>query len=288
MLFRVLLIIASLLLLLKEIDMASMYQKAYNKLLQQEGDTSYPGRVERSATPIARPKGLGSKVPSNEQLIDQIPTNIAIYERFMDIRERNKSLKANYEKQLMSRMGEGAVKFSNVPPSKDSASEDLDVIRSVNIKDSGERPNKYFNDLQKEFPNLSTKQISAIIGNLDHESKGFTEFYEQGVKIGGEGDAQWTATRRNAFREFVEENDLNPKSYEASRDFLIYELNNDRTHGFVNWPKLDSFNDPLKSVEELAVIFEDRYLRSKEKRLARRKKLAKDYYTEFSARSREE
>ena len=71
--------------------MASMYQKAYNKLLQQEGDTSYPGRVERSATPIARPKGLGSKVPSNEQLISEIPTNIAIYERFMDSRDRNKS-----------------------------------------------------------------------------------------------------------------------------------------------------------------------------------------------------
>ena len=42
MFFRSLIVIASLLLILKGIDMASMYQKAYNKLLQQEGDTSYP------------------------------------------------------------------------------------------------------------------------------------------------------------------------------------------------------------------------------------------------------
>ena len=255
--------------------MASMYQKAYNKLLQQEGETSYPARVDKSAPPMSRPSGLGSKqYASPEGQIASIPTNIAIYEKFMDIRERNKSLKENYTKELINKMNKGSVKTSS--------GQDSD------IKDSGERPNRYYEDLQKEFPNLSTKQISAIIGNLDHESKGFTKFYEEGVSVGGEGDAQWTATRRNEFRKFTKENNLDPKSYEASRDFLIYELNNDRTHGFVNWKGFDSFNDPSKSVEELAVIFEDRYLRSKTKRLERRKKLAKGYYSEFSARNREE
>ena len=29
--------------------MASMYQKAYNKLLQQGSDTSYPARIDKSA-----------------------------------------------------------------------------------------------------------------------------------------------------------------------------------------------------------------------------------------------
>ena len=86
----------------------------------------------------------------------------------------------------------------------------------------------------------------------------------------------------------AKQNNLDPKSYEASRDFLIYELNNDRTHGFVNWKGFDSFNDPSKSVDELTVMFENRYLRSKTKRLERRKKLANNYYSEFSARSREE
>ena len=74
--------------------MASMYQKAYNKLLQQGSDTSYPGRIEKSATPMARPRGLGSQTPSPEAQIANIPTDIAIYERFMDTRERNKDLKA--------------------------------------------------------------------------------------------------------------------------------------------------------------------------------------------------
>ncbi len=52
MLFRSLIVLASLLLILKGIDMASIYQKAYNKLLQQESDTSYPARVDKSAPPI--------------------------------------------------------------------------------------------------------------------------------------------------------------------------------------------------------------------------------------------
>ena len=281
MFFRSLIVLASLLLILKGIDMASIYQKAYNKLLQQESDTSYPARVDKSAPPMRRPSGLGSKqYASPEGQIASIPTNIAIYERFMDIRERNKNLKEKYTKELMNKMKKGSVGTIS--------GQDSELIKTSNIKDSGERPNRYYEDLQKEFPNLSTKQISAIIGNLDHESKGFTKFYEEGVSVGGEGDAQWTATRRNEFRKFTEENNLDPKSYEASRDFLIYELNNDRTHGFVNWKGFDSFNDPSKSVDELTVMFENRYLRSKTKRLERRKKLANNYYSEFSARNREE
>ena len=85
--------------------MASMYQKAYNKLLQREGETSYPARVDKSVAPMSRPSGLGSKqYASPEGLIGNIPTDIAIYERFMDIRERNKGLKEKYTKELMSKM----------------------------------------------------------------------------------------------------------------------------------------------------------------------------------------
>ena len=93
--------------------MASMYQKAYNKLLQQEGETSYPARVDKSVAPMSRPSGLGSKqYASPESQIASIPTDIAIYERFMDIRERNKSLKENYTKELMNKMKKGSVKTS--------------------------------------------------------------------------------------------------------------------------------------------------------------------------------
>ena len=86
--------------------MASMYQKAYNKLLQQGSDTSYPARIDKSAPPMRRPSGLGSKqYASPESQVASIPTDIAIYERFMDIRERNKDLKKFYQKQLESQMG---------------------------------------------------------------------------------------------------------------------------------------------------------------------------------------
>ena len=97
--------------------MATSYQKAYNKLLQQGAGTSYPGRIEKSATPMARPRGLGSQTPSTEQLIANIPTDIAIYERFMDTRERNKDLKARFQKELASRMGTSESKKINTESS---------------------------------------------------------------------------------------------------------------------------------------------------------------------------
>ena len=243
--------------------MASMYEQAYNKYLQMEG-SSYN-------VPPERPPALGQRKPDVKKAEAQINeianSNIAIYERFSAIRKENNRLK------------EGSIAKLSAPTERP----DDYILRGL----YKERPNRYFKDLQKEFPELSLKQISAIVGNLDHESKGFTKFYEEGVSVGGQGDAQWTADRRKAFRKFTKENNLDPKSYEASKDFLVHELKNDRTHGFVNWPELDSFNDPSKSAAELAVIFEDRYLRADIKRLKRRKKLAEQYYTEFSMQNKE-
>ena len=250
--------------------MASMYQQAYNKyrqMMSEEGGSSF-------TSPPDRPVGLGKRnIPNPEAQVSRIGSaNINIFERFRAVAERNEELR---EKAFLNQLEKG----SSIPPERP----DDYILRGL----YKERPNKYFKDLQKEFPDLSLKQISAIVGNLDHESKGFTKFYEEGVSVGGQGDAQWTAGRRRAFRKFIKENNLDPKSYEASRDFLFHELKNDRTHGFVNWPELDSFNDPSKSPAELAVIFEYRYLRAEVKRLDRRKILAEQYYTEFSMQNRE-
>jgi len=233
----------------------------------------YEGVMKRSQIPMSKPSGLGSKIPTAEEQIEDIDlASIAIYERFAATVEKNMQMRESFSKGL-------------VTESSGPAERPRKYILEGLYK---ERPNKYLKDLKDEFPNLGLKQISAIIGNLDHESKGFTKYYEEGVTVGGEADAQWTGTRRKAFRKFAKENNLDPRSYEASRDFLIYELKNDKTHGFVNWPELDSFNDSSKSASELAVLFEDRYLRAKTKRLERRKKLAEQYYTEFSTRNMEE
>ena len=255
------------------------YKKALMELRQQyeSGESSYDEKV-----PMERPAGLG--VGSNirkinpEAQVEDIDISLEIYRRYKLERDANAKLKNS----------EGAVKFSVTPPSRESASEDTKKILESNVKNAEGRANKYFRDLKKEFPKLSIKQISAIIGNLHHESQGFTQFYEQGVKVGGEGDAQWTADRRKDFRAFVEANGLNPKSYEASRDFLIYELKNNRTHGFVNWDKFDSFNDPSKSVAELTNLIERRYFVAGKPMTSKRSKLSDSYYKEFSAQNKEE
>ena len=176
------------------------YKKALMELSQQyeSGESSYDEK-----TPMERPAGLG--VGSNirkinpEAQVEDIDISMQIYRRYKQERDANAKLKNS----------EGAVKFSVTPPSRESASEDTKKILESNIKDAGNRASRYFKDLKKAFPKLTTKQISAIVGNLDHESQGFTQFYEQGVKVGGEGDAQWTADRRGDFRAFTEENDLN-------------------------------------------------------------------------------
>ena len=257
------------------------YEKAYKEYQQMYDSGSFTEVVDSSLPPVKRPKGLGFGTNTKkltESLVEDIDISLEIYRRYQQERESNKELKNS----------KGAVKFSIIPPSRENASEDTAKIQESNIKDAGGRANKYFNDLKKEFPKLSTKQISAIIGNLDHESQGFTQFYERGVKIGGEGDAQWTAGRREDFRAFTEANDLNPKSYEASKEFLIYELKNNKVHGFENWDNFDSFNDPSKSVDELTRLFENRYLAAGKKFMSRRQKLAREYNNEFSQRNREE
>jgi hypothetical protein len=255
------------------------YKKALMELSQQyeSGESSYDEKI-----PMERPAGLG--VGSNirkinpEAQVEDIDISMEIYRRYKQERDANAKLKNS----------EGAVKFSVTPPSRESASEDTKKILESNIKDAGNRASRYFKDLKKAFPKLTTKQISAIVGNLDHESQGFTQFYEQGVKVGGEGDAQWTAERRNDFIAFTEENDLNPKSYEASRDFLIYELKNNRVHGFENWDDFDSFNDPTKSVSELTHLFERRYFVAGKPMTSKRQKLANSYYKDYSLKNREE
>lgn len=282
--------IALVVLLTGDLNMSYDYSPNKNNF-----DVRYEEEGSSFDTPPSRPEGLGSsmKVPKSrpstlidgnltelnpEMQLSEIDVSLEIYKRYKQIKDANKKLMDS----------EGALKFSSLPPSRDTAKKDLKIMNESNIKESSSRAKRYKEDLKKEFPNLSTKQISAMVANLHHESQGFTQFYEQGVKIGGEGDAQWTADRRKEFRAFIEANDLNPRSYEASRDFFIYELKNNKIHGFTNWDKFDNFNDPSKSVSELTRLIERRYFVAGKPMMDKRIKLANNYYKEFSAESREE
>tara|TARA_R100000742_G_C4279486_1_gene104187 strand:+ start:1095 stop:1952 length:858 start_codon:yes stop_codon:yes gene_type:complete len=127
---------------------------------------------------------------------------------------------------------------------------------------------KLIKDLKAAFPDLTRKQLSAILGNLHHESKGFTRYQQ----IMGEGVsyAQWSGSRKDEFLKFSKDNNLDPKGYDAPLKFLIYELNNNRKHGFLNENFSKAFNNPDATLSELTEIFENNYLAAGKKLMSDR------------------
>ncbi len=78
-----------------------------------------------------------------------------------------------------------------------------------------------------EHYGLSDEQAAGIAGNLGHESDGFTELHEIGQRPGrgGYGWGQWTASRREDFLSWCEQNHLDWHSDGANTGFLLHELN---------------------------------------------------------------
>lgn len=88
-----------------------------------------------------------------------------------------------------------------------------------------EKAPKVMAQLMKDF-NLSRQEAAVILGNLGHESAGFTAFKEGGNGP-GRGWAQWTDPgRKRRFFKFASDNKLDPKSDEANYGFLKWELEN--------------------------------------------------------------
>lgn len=73
---------------------------------------------------------------------------------------------------------------------------------------------------------LSKEEAGVVLGNLGHESAGFTAF-EEGGNGPGPGWAQWTDPgRKRRFFEYAKQRGLDPKSDEANYGFLRWELQN--------------------------------------------------------------
>jgi hypothetical protein len=74
--------------------------------------------------------------------------------------------------------------------------------------------------------NLSKNEAAIVLGNLGHESAGFTAFNEGGGGP-GRGWAQWTDPgRKRRFYKYAADNKLDIKSDEANYGFLKWELEN--------------------------------------------------------------
>jgi Phage tail lysozyme len=80
-------------------------------------------------------------------------------------------------------------------------------------------------DLQKDY-GLTKEQAAGIIGNLGHESSGFTTMQE-GNPIrgkGGWGWAQWTGPRRREFMDYAASHGFGTSSYAANYGMLKHDL----------------------------------------------------------------
>jgi hypothetical protein len=88
--------------------------------------------------------------------------------------------------------------------------------------------------LLKDFPMWTADDANACIGNLAHETAGFTKMQEikplvPGSK-GGFGWAQWTGPRRRSFEAYCRRNDLDVYSNKANYAFLFIELTTTEKH----------------------------------------------------------
>jgi TP901 family phage tail tape measure protein len=77
-------------------------------------------------------------------------------------------------------------------------------------------------NLQRDVPGYSREDYAAALGNLGHESAGFTA-YQEGHPTsgrGGAGWAQWTGPRRRKFEAWAAKRGLNPRDPATSYGYL--------------------------------------------------------------------
>lgn len=129
--------------------------------------------------------------------------------------------------------------------------------------------------LMEDF-GLSKEEAGVVLGNLGHESAGFTAF-EEGGGGPGRGWAQWTDPgRKRRFFEYAQKRGLDPKSDEANYGFLRWELQN--TH--------KSSIDALKrgrTVEEKMFAFEDKFEGARVKAYGSRNRYMRDAIKAYDA-----
>lgn len=81
--------------------------------------------------------------------------------------------------------------------------------------------------LMNDF-NLTAEDAAAILGNIGHESAGFTKLQEIKPTVegsrGGYGWPQWTGPRRRAYESYCARNNFDPASDKANYGYMFVEL----------------------------------------------------------------
>lgn len=152
-------------------------------------------------------------------------------------------------------------------------SDDFDAFK---LGTWGERGGEYVSRMVRDL-GLTLVQAAGLVGNLGFESDGFTKLREVGQPegLGGYGVAQWTATRRDDFLDWCEDNKLDWQSDKANYGYLLVELRGDyksvvaklKQTGTVEeatWSVGQSYERPGGTTSSFLPGYDDRLQRAKE------------------------
>lgn len=107
-------------------------------------------------------------------------------------------------------------------------------------------------DLMRDL-GLPTYQAAAILGNLGHESMGFTHLQEihPVAGRGGLGWAQWTGLRRVAFEEFCKRFGYDTHSKLGNYAYLVHELKTTQSASIVALKATRNLHDAVITFERV-------------------------------------
>lgn len=187
--------------------------------------------------------------------------NNRLYEKFLQVRENNETLKEQ---------------LSSAAFSKSSG---------VSVDSAYDTSFKLIDDLKADY-GMSTEVAAGFVGNLWHETGGFKFMQEirpivKGSK-GGLGFAQWTDTsaknkRRTNFENFAKEKGFSTGSYEANYGFLKEELNTTESRVLKKLENISNITDATKIVSKNYLIPDEKYAKMSE-----RVKAAKDILQRYN------
>jgi len=172
-------------------------------------------------------RGLGTKLDT-EKYVDDEEDKPSLQKRILNkmdkVKKENKSMaekmkEFGVEKDPVT----GDLIRTDAPPEKPTK---ISKTSGVTVDSAYEISFKLMDDLKKDY-NLTTEQAAAFAGNLWHETMGFQAFQEKGPKVGrgGLGFAQWTASRRVTFEDYLKkQGNLSADDYGANYGYLKKEL----------------------------------------------------------------
>jgi hypothetical protein len=106
--------------------------------------------------------------------------------------------------------------------------------------------------LMRDFP-LSLWDAAAVLGNLGHETAGFTLMQEQKPTVpgskGGYGWPMWTGPRRREFEDYCRRNALDPAGDKANYGFLFLELTGSEKKAIPAVSAAETLEDKVEAFE---------------------------------------